>query len=285
MGASKRKLRVAQVLLAGLLAALPVAADKVDDLLRQLGADSDFKVRLSAALNLGKLGDKRAVPGLIIALRDADKTVRGVAAAALGKMVDAGVPRPVIDRTIGELLQTAKSDPDGFVRGQAERAVAAVRQLTGGPETGTKSVYVEVGPMADSTKGGGASLRPVMRTTVTTAIVKKAPSYLTAWPGGKSPSRAELAKAGAAAAFYVDGTLTSLAVVPRGKMVEISCNVSLLIATYPDKSMFAFPSGGGVVQTDAAAQSVEEGRRDCVVAVLEDVVKRQVVPVIQARVP
>src|SRR5689334_7230300 len=78
---------VALALLAALAA--PARADKVDDLVRDLKSGSDYKVRLSAALSLAKLGDKRAIPAFVSALKDSDKTVRGAAAVALGKLVDA----------------------------------------------------------------------------------------------------------------------------------------------------------------------------------------------------
>ena len=82
-------------------------ADKVDDLSRQLRGDPDYKVRLSAALNLGKLGDRRGVPALIDGLEDTDRTVRGVAAAALGKLVDASVAADVAARAIAALERRA----------------------------------------------------------------------------------------------------------------------------------------------------------------------------------
>src|SRR5512143_2785952 len=65
--------------------------DKVDDLMGQLRGDTDYKVRLSAAIALGKLGDKRAIGALADGLGDPDKSVRLVAAGALGKLVDASV--------------------------------------------------------------------------------------------------------------------------------------------------------------------------------------------------
>ena len=74
--------------------AAPARADKVDDLVRDLKTGSDYKVRLSAALSLAKLGDKRAIPAFVIALNDKDKTVRGAAAVSLGKLVDAATSGP-----------------------------------------------------------------------------------------------------------------------------------------------------------------------------------------------
>ncbi len=61
------------------------AADQVDTLIRRLQTSDDYKVRLSAALNLSKLYDPRSIPLFIGALGESDNTVRGVAAASLGK--------------------------------------------------------------------------------------------------------------------------------------------------------------------------------------------------------
>src|SRR5688500_3668794 len=79
-------------LFALLLWSASARADQVDRLIAQLESSDDYKVRLSAALNLAKIGDRRAIPPFIKALRDGDKTVRGVAAAGLGKLVTASTP-------------------------------------------------------------------------------------------------------------------------------------------------------------------------------------------------
>lgn len=256
-------------------------ADRVDDLIRQLRNENDFKVRLSAGLNLGKIGDKRAVGPLTDALRDSDKTVRGVAAAALGKIVDGTVPAKQRNDAISALEKVSKSDPDSFVRGQAAKSYAALKSLRSAP--GGKQVYVEVGPMADNSKKGGPAVIAAMRGTVTKTIIAKNTSFITSWPSGKSPSKGELSKAGTKGAFYVDGTLTSLEVKKTGSLAEVSCNVSLYIATFPDKSMFGFLKGGAQVQTASSDRAVDEAKADCVSAVLEDIVARQVVPAIQQR--
>ena len=64
-------------------------ADAVDSLIDQL-EDSSDKVRLSAALNLTKLGDAKAILPLAKALgNDSDKNVRSAAAVGLGKLITA----------------------------------------------------------------------------------------------------------------------------------------------------------------------------------------------------
>jgi hypothetical protein len=61
-------------------------AGKVDDLSKALLGDPSFKVRIQAALLLGKLGDKAGGDALIKALNDEDKSVRAMAAQSLGKL-------------------------------------------------------------------------------------------------------------------------------------------------------------------------------------------------------
>ena len=103
-------------------------ADRVDDLSKQLKSD-DTKVRLSAALNLGKLGDKRAIPALTAALSDSDKNVRGIAAAALGRLVDGTVAAEVRNQAISELQRVSQNDTDSTVKKQASNAYTALKAL------------------------------------------------------------------------------------------------------------------------------------------------------------
>src|ERR1043165_8864149 len=68
--------------------AAPVRADNVGELVRQLENDDSDKVRLSAALNLTKLGDPRAILPLTKAgSADTDRAGGGAAAVGLGKLV------------------------------------------------------------------------------------------------------------------------------------------------------------------------------------------------------
>src|SRR5689334_18167699 len=82
-------------------------ADNVDDLIPTLHRDPDDKVRLSAAISLGKLKDQRAVGPLTDALSDKSYRVRLVAAVVLGKLIDAQVPAGERDRAIDELERVA----------------------------------------------------------------------------------------------------------------------------------------------------------------------------------
>src|SRR2546423_6371734 len=114
---STRPIRALVVALLFLLAA-PAAADKIDDLTRALMQDPSYKVRVQAALVLGKLNDRRAVPALIQALHDENETVRGVAATSLGRIGDKSASNA--------LMVASSSDASEFVRSQAKKALELV---------------------------------------------------------------------------------------------------------------------------------------------------------------
>ena len=116
---------IAAVLL--ILFAAPLAhADAVDSLVDQL-EDSSDKVRLSAALNLTKLGDAKAILPLAKALgNDNDKNVRSAAAVGLGKLITATTKANVKKLAMAALTRAAAEDSSEFVKAQAEKALKAL---------------------------------------------------------------------------------------------------------------------------------------------------------------
>jgi hypothetical protein len=267
-------------------------ADKVDDLVKRL-KDPDNKVRLSAALNLGKLGDKRAILPLAGALKDSDKTVRGVAAAALGKLIDGSVDGKTRKTAIDALEQAARNDDDGFVRGQAQKAFDSVKGLrdlggtggvagaTGAGDLGGKHVYVEMGPFSDAS-GSTTSLVPVMRRVAEKQLGKE---FAVKWPSGRSPSKGDLTKAGVSG-FYVDGTVNKIEVKKAGKNATVKCYVSMLVATFPEKSTFAFANNKKAeVDSGSSDKEIAEAASFCVEAQVEAMMKNDLVPAIKQKAP
>ena len=98
---------------------------------------------------------------------------------------------------------------------------------------------------------------------------------MTTWPGGKDPKQSELDAKGVKG-FYVDGNVTE--VKSSGGMV--SCKISMLIASYPDKSMFGFLNGGAAVE---GGTNPEVDKADCVAAVVEDMVIKKIIPAIKTK--
>jgi hypothetical protein len=277
-----RRLAVSRVIVVALACALGVAvpasarADNVTDLIKQLKKGSDEKIRLSAVLGLSKLSDQRGVQPLIDALKDSDRNVRAAAAIGLGQVVDPTTKPAMQKAAIAALKAAAKADKSDIVRSRARDAAKAIAALaasagtTGGAGLPPGSVYIDLGPMAAS----DAKLKQAMRATAQATFGKSAKSWATAWPGGKTPTAAQLTGINA---FHVDGTVVDVKV--SGDVV--SCKISMLIATYPDKSMFGFLKGGASVQ----GGTTDRDKADCVSAVVEDMVMKKIVPTIQTKVP
>ena len=59
---------------------------RIEDVEESLARDPSFKVRVEAALILGRLHQVRSVPALVGALRDPDSGVRAASADALGEI-------------------------------------------------------------------------------------------------------------------------------------------------------------------------------------------------------
>ena len=104
----------------------------------------------------------------------------------------------------------------------------------------------------------------------------------TTWPGGKTPTARDLRRKGVQA-FHVDGTLLSLQAQRKGSSALVSCKVSMLVATFPKKSMFGFLDGGARVQTGSAPRDIQYAKEDCISAVVEDLIAKKIIPAIRTR--
>lgn len=182
------------------------------------------KVRVQAALVLGRLRDPRAIPALTRALADRSALVRAVAAQILGEFGDLGAEsaRPA--------LEVASHDPSAFVR---RHAIAALERLTRVP---APRPVLEVRPMGDHTRRASPALREQMRRTV---IAELAPlsqhlhqGIPLALPGG----------------FTVDGAIRALEVKEGKREVEVRCDVQLILSTHPGQAMVLMSSGEATVQ-------------------------------------
>jgi HEAT repeat protein len=95
----------------------PQRAAQIDTLLGALANDDSFKVRLQAAVLLGRVGDGRAVEPLINALNnDPHYTVRAAAATALANLNEL--------RAVTQIIRRMALDTESFVREEARRALA-----------------------------------------------------------------------------------------------------------------------------------------------------------------
>lgn len=259
------------------------AADNVDKLIKDLSTGSDYKIRLSAAASLAKLGDDRAIPAFIKALeKDKEKTVRGAAAVGLGKVVTSDTDEELRSDAIAALDKAFKKDKDSFVKKQAKKALDKLKKLDdSGASVSSGGIFVDIGEMSAKTDDA-AAMKALMRKTVEKTFGKNASAMVTKWPGGKSPSKKDLA-AKKTDGYHVDGTLNEVTTKVKGSAVIVSCKVNMLIASFPDKSMFGFLNGGASVQASNDEKDIELAKKDCIMAVVEDLVIKKIIPTIHTK--
>jgi hypothetical protein len=284
---ASRFIRAAALLIV-LLVARSASADSLDTLIKQLGNSSE-KIRLAAALNLSKSSDERAIlPLAKTLLNDGDKNVRGAAAVALGKLIKANPSSKYKSLATANLKTASTNDASDFVKTQAKNALDTIGAGGSGGTTtqpaGKGGVYVMVGPMSSKTSSSkNDKWRAVMVKTSQKTLSKVAPNMSLTWSGG-TPSKSDLAKKGVSG-FYVDGTLNVLDVKTSGGGATISCKVSMLLADFPDKSVFGFLNGGASVTASSSQTDQDLASEDCVTAVIENLITSKIVPTIKSKVP
>src|SRR5262245_57846795 len=97
------------------------AAPKSDDAITKLLQASDFRVRVHAAVELGRGNtDTDVVDALIRALNDNNASVRAASAAALGKLRA---------RSALRALRAHQNDPSDSVRSQIKSTIASLEQV------------------------------------------------------------------------------------------------------------------------------------------------------------
>jgi hypothetical protein len=262
-------------------------ADNVSQLGEQLANDSSDRVRLAAAVSLAKLGDEKGIlPLAKCVVNDSDKNVRAACAIGLGALVKPTTRSAFKNLAVANLKSAAQNDASDLVKGQANKALTAITGsgTSSGTSSGTASggaggIYVNIGPMSSKTGGANdAKLRSLMVKIATKTMQSRGSHMKLEWPGG-TPSKAVLASKGVAG-FYVDGTLNELKVKTAGSSATISCKVSMLLADFPDKSVFGFLNGGASVTASASPSDTALASEDCVSAVIEDLIAKKIIPTI-----
>jgi hypothetical protein len=222
---------------------------KVEDLTKALAEDPNYKVRVQAALVLGRLGDHSAVPALIRALSDQNKTVRAIAAQALGQLAD-----PNAADSLRDLL---KREGDPFVRSQTEKALALVSSDAGSKKA---KIYLTFGPFTGGVKSAGAEAAKVIRDALSRELGKLAVVTLTLGPAEQKVFPKTMQ------GYLIDGNITRLDDVPAGGSSETSCDVKVMVARWPSKSIILWTNAGASLQSGNRPQDKVSARKDCLEA-------------------
>lgn len=266
-------MRVVLVGLALLLCARDARADGVDDLIEDLRTNADHKRRLAALSSLTKDGDQRAITALIEALRtDTEKTVRGAAAVALGKLVTATTPAGLKKKAMDALkaASSKKNEKQSIVRKLAKKAYKQLEALVSPGD-----IYVELGPMVSrlqSTNPSDADLAASMQKTLEIVARRAAKDWLTDLP----------ADATQVETYRVDGAVDDVLTEQTSRGARVSCKVTMRIATYPDHSLLASHRGGALVSSLDSINDIEAATYDCVDAVMKDLLLQKIIPAIES---
>jgi hypothetical protein len=220
-------------------------AGKVEDLSKALLTDSSFKVRVQAALLLGKLGDKGGTNALIKALDDEDRSVRAMAAQSLGKL-GGGSAAPALKALLGH-------EQDAFVSTQIKIALSALEDQ----EVKDRKIFVTVGPFSGGVKLADTSILALLQTSLRQALQKLPKLTFSETP---AKGRGHTPQLG----FLVDGNVSRLQEVFG--VGETSCEIKLMVARWPSKSIILWTSAGAAVQAGRRDADKLTARRECIEA-------------------
>ena len=243
----------------------PARADDRTDRLASMLQSSSEKTRVSAVAALAKIGDKRALKPLVVALKDPSATVRALAAAALGQLghraclpalrgLAADDPDETVrDRARLAAAQVAKANhlPDATAPAQANAPAQPRRRSSGfgnSPHAveSRPDLYVAVKSSRDDSPGkADAPTRKVHADVVKQALVES----LNAAP--QVTMIAADAQRWGLDPRHIDVSVTKCEMSRIGGTVEVNAELRLAISDEHGK-MLSFLSGGAKVQVPGA---------------------------------
>ncbi len=207
---------------------------------RDLATGSDFRVRVAAALALGKSKSPGARPALEKALGDAHPAVRSAAAAALGMLGDA--------RALPALKSALGTEADAGVKSAIERTINRLSTAsTSGPAAPAvkPKFLVALGKLEN--KSGVSTVTAALRTS-TRARMAKVPGVEVLADGTDAGAEG---KSRNLPAFTVDGTLTKLDKQQGSDNVGYAARVEYLLRKMPDQKLLSTMRGSASAFADA----------------------------------
>ena len=217
-----------------LLLAAPAMAQPagIEELVDQLKATKDFRVRVQAALQLGKSMDPAALRPLVDSLEDENASVRAAAVAALESLGDKRAIEP---------LKEHRLDRSAPVRNQIKSSLAALEAQ--GPK-----VLVKLGIMKN---GSGVSGK-----RIESDLAQASRQKLNELPRVKVLSEGEDGADRQTPVVMVTASVEQLKASREGAAIVYSARVEYVLHTMPDQSIAAKVSGS------ASAQASEQDAND-----------------------
>jgi hypothetical protein len=230
---------------------------------RELSESSDFRVRVQAALRLGRTGGTASRADLELALRDAHPAVRVASAVALGSIGDAAAIPALQQAMKGESFASVKSSMKdtidklraggGSGRSGGGGGGGGAAAAAGSPANATTGVekakyVVQLGTMRNTT-GQRADLDTVMRSTARAKAGSIKGAVVLDTPDAAVLQRASERKI---PVLLVDGSLSRLTqTTAKDGGVVISAQVDFSIRRVPQQTLKGMVSGNASASDDA----------------------------------
>ncbi len=198
---------------------------------RDLASSDDFRVRVSAALTLGKLKPSGARADLEHALGDPHPAVRAAAAAALSLVGD-----PL---AISALDRRASSETSPSTRAQMKTSADALRRVVQGPWQNARYV-VQIGTMKNRTSVRGDQASDVLRQST----LARAQSILGALVSdGRDPALLQQASDRGVPVLVLDGSIQRLSQTQRSRELTFDAQVEFSVRKMPEQMLKGTLSG------------------------------------------
>lgn len=257
------------VWIAPLLAALFVhsaaaARPSVSELVEKLRTSSDFRLRVQAALELGKTEPGRALLPLVVALEDKHASVRTAAAAALKVLGD---PEAL------HALEQHRYDSSEPARKQIQQAIDSLRSAR--PKDEPKpQLLVKLAPVRNGTR--------VKSPSIERTILAESRKKLDELPGidvlPSDDAISTRAEREDVPVVLVTTSIQKLSAVRDGDSIVYSANIEYLVHTMPDETIAARVAGSAstsATEQDAKNKSKSaELRREVVEAAVKSALRR-----------
>jgi hypothetical protein len=260
----KRLRGSALVLLAVLSSAPAVRAQPVAELIQKLTQGSDFRVRVQAALEIGKTKGRTGRLALEAALDDENAAVRAAAAAGLKVMHDpAAIPA----------LARHGNDGSPAVRAQIKASIDAINDANGVAEqdSAKPDIVVQVGKIGSGADASFAMLEEVVRTSK--LRLRELPGVSVMELGKEVlPSRSKVP------VVMLTGRVKKLEQSREGSNVVYLASIEFVIHKMPGQTIKGVVSGSarasGSVEEMSSARAMADLQKTAIEAAIDSAVRR-----------
>ena len=240
------------------------ATPGLDELVDQLKTGPDFRVRVSAALQLGKSLTGDAEAPLEAALDDSNASVRAAAAAALKNLGD--------QRALS-VLKAHRADHSDAVRAQVQAAIKSLEEeRTTGPKP---KVLIKIGIMKNESGVKSQKIESELADSSRRKLSELPGVRVLAADGSSSASNAKPSKV---PVVMVTGNVSELSASRQGRSITYSASVEYVLHTMPEQSIAAKVSGRASATANepdtSDASKLAELRRSVLEAAIASALRR-----------